>query len=970
MKRMLKFKSLNRRSLLLVIAFFQANFAKAQMVGANAYIKATSVEIGVAGLGGFEGVPTTISPILPGMHFRSGTTFFGFVANPQLDGWANFDGDFFTPGTPENGWGFEIGTSSAVSAGNNCASLQEINGALTSWTHTFDCYSADWQGDYTSGTDLHFKINYFLQETDLFYTTTVSITNNTAATIPEMYYYRNVDPDNNQTLSGSYTTQNTIISQPGSGCDLAHVKATQTTPSNSYLGFAAVGANWRADFGGFSNRDGSDLWTGTGFTQTIGATNFADEAISLAYRIQNLAPGATETFKFVVILDDASAAQAINNLLYLTYPGSFGAPPAVCTPYNDTIRTCGGPVPVQVTGATVPDFTWTWTPPGGLSTTTGPSVIANPAVTTTYTASGTPLSACVSPVSLTFVVEVTPAGGASPIITAVPPVCILSPPFNLTVDSAGGTWSGSGITNTSTGTFSPAAAGLGTYMIAYTLPGLCNTTDTVMITVSSGSNPTINPVPPTCVGDAAFNLSAVTPGGIWSGAGITDSVTGTFNPATAGAGSHVITYTISGVCSAVDTATIVILSTLSSTITAHPNVCEGSAPFNFSAATSGGTWTGTGITSASAGTYNPTTAGTFVITYSLAGACGTIDTENMTVLPLANANITAVPPMCVTASSVSLTGVTPGGTWSGTGVSPGGTFNPATSGPGTFTITYSIGGACGDTATTSLTVHPNPSPVFTSTVNTICTNGCVDFVESVSTICSGVVYLFGDGDTAFTTAPIHCYDTPGDYSVSLQCTDANGCVGTINNPNMIHVIAIPVANFVASPSGTIEPGGTIVFTNTSSASAVNSSWNFDDLSSGASNTSSVTSPSHTFNTEGDYCIELVSTNIAGCSDTAKYCMIVIGEGTIFIPNVFTPNNDGNNDEWAVGSHNMQEIKYEIYDRWGLKIAEYNGLTGGWDGKTKNGKIAPDGTYYYILNATALNGKTVNRTGFISLLSNK
>ena len=187
---MKKIKLVNRLSLLAVIIILQTNFAKAQMVGTNAYIKATNVEVGIAGLGGFEGVPTGTSPVLSGMHPRSATGFFGFVANPQLDGWATFDGDFFTPGTPENGWGFEIGTTSGISAGNNCASLQQIDGAITSWTHTYDCYSSDWEGDYTSsGTDLHFKINYFLQETDLFYTTTVSITNRTAATIPDMYYY-------------------------------------------------------------------------------------------------------------------------------------------------------------------------------------------------------------------------------------------------------------------------------------------------------------------------------------------------------------------------------------------------------------------------------------------------------------------------------------------------------------------------------------------------------------------------------------------------------------------------------------------------------------------------------------------------------------------------------------------------------------------------------------------------------------
>ncbi|MCX6296445.1 MAG: hypothetical protein NTX97_10330, partial [Bacteroidetes bacterium] len=292
-------------ALICSLCFLNINILSAQMVGANAYIKGTSVEIGLDGAGGFEGAPTLVSPPIAGMHFRSGNNFFGFVSNPQVNAWATFDGDFFTPGTPENGWGVEVGSATGIVAGNNCNYLNQIPGSLTSWTHTFNCYSADWEGNLTSGTDLHFKINYFLQQTDLFYTTTVSIKNNTAATIPELYYYRNLDPDNNQPISTDFTTQNTIVAQPFSGaCNTAHVKATSSVPASqpmSYFGLAATGANWRAFYGGFSNRDGSNMWTGTGFTQTVGSTLFVDGAIGLAYKITNLAPGATETFKFVCI---------------------------------------------------------------------------------------------------------------------------------------------------------------------------------------------------------------------------------------------------------------------------------------------------------------------------------------------------------------------------------------------------------------------------------------------------------------------------------------------------------------------------------------------------------------------------------------------------------------------------------------------------------------------------------------------
>jgi gliding motility-associated-like protein len=938
---------------------------KAQIVGTAAYIKATSVEIGLSGEGGFEGANTSLYTPIPGMHFRSGTQFFGFVANPAMDGWTNFDGDFFTPGTPENGWGVEVGSSSGNKGNNNCANPNDIVGSITDWTHNFDCYSVDWEGDMTSGTDLHFKINYFLQETDLFYTTTVSITNNTSATIPELYYHRNLDPDNNQTLSGDFTTQNTVVSQPGTGCNLAHVKATQSTPWNSYLGLAGLGANFRVCYGGFSNRDASDLWNGIGFTQTVGSTSFMDEAISLSYKIENLAPGATETFKFVVILDDSSSTAAINNLLYLFYPSSFTSPPSVCTPYTDTARTCGSAIPIGVLGTSVGDYNWSWSPGTGLSSTTGSSVIANPATTTTYTVSGTPITPCLQPVTLQIVVQVTPSEGADPIIAPVPPQCISNPAFNLTVDTLGGVWGGPGITNASTGTFDPASAGVGTHLITYVTPGLCNTTDTILITVATAAAPVITQPPTLCVADTAYALAASSGGGVWSGTGVTGGI---FNPNAAGAGSHVINYTISsGSCSGTDTVTINVITAYDATISPATAICEGSAPFNLSAATSGGTWSGTGITNPTAGTFNPSTPGSFVVTYTISGSCGSSDTLHVNVIPNADATITAPAAVCANAPAFNLTAADAGGTWSGTGItsSSAGTFNPSVSGPGTFNITYTIAGACGATDNQLVTVNALPNPAFTTNVTSGCAPLCVTFDETASTNCASLVYAFGDDSTSVSSNPTHCYQDPGTYSVTITCTDLNSCVGTTVVTNLINVYAVPVASFTLTPGAVIAPNTSVTVTDMSTGGG-DPFWEFGDPASGANNVGTGSPESHTYAQEGNYCITLISDN-NGCRDTAKSCLLVIDDATVFIPNIFTPNSDGNNDLWKITTTGVKELTCEIYDRWGLKIATFDGTTSGWDGKTKNGKLAPDGTYFYVVRIVAINDKLTEKSGYLQLL---
>ena len=75
------------------------NKIHSQVVGTNAFIKGLHLEIGIAGSGGYEGT-SAVPPA--GMHPRGGFGLFGFVADPLLSSWTNFNGDYFTPGSPEN----------------------------------------------------------------------------------------------------------------------------------------------------------------------------------------------------------------------------------------------------------------------------------------------------------------------------------------------------------------------------------------------------------------------------------------------------------------------------------------------------------------------------------------------------------------------------------------------------------------------------------------------------------------------------------------------------------------------------------------------------------------------------------------------------------------------------------------------------------------------------------------------------
>ncbi|MDD4148671.1 MAG: hypothetical protein PHE33_01445, partial [Bacteroidales bacterium] len=189
--------------------------------------------------------------------------------------------------------------------------------------------------------------------------------------------------------------------------------------------------------------------------------------------------------------------------------------------------------------------------------------------------------------------------------------CEYDAPINLSATDVGGTWSGDGITNTTNGTFNPATAGAGTHTITYTVgSGACVAIAQIDITVNATPNATITNPGGLCSTDAAFDLTAATVGGTWSGDGITNTSNGTFNPSSANIGANNITYelTVLG-CTDTDNITINVFDTPDATITNPGILCSNDAAINLTAATNGGTWSGTGITNPTNGTFDPTSAG-------------------------------------------------------------------------------------------------------------------------------------------------------------------------------------------------------------------------------------------------------------------------------------------------------------------------------------------------------------------------
>jgi gliding motility-associated-like protein len=104
-----------------------------------------------------------------------------------------------------------------------------------------------------------------------------------------------------------------------------------------------------------------------------------------------------------------------------------------------------------------------------------------------------------------------------------------------------------------------------------------------------------------------------------------------------------------------------------------------------------------------------------------------------------------------------------------------------------------------------------------------------------------------------------------------------------------------------------------------------------------------------------------------CEDKITITVIVHKPSSIIIPNVFTPNGDGQNDVFRVKSEGLVSESMVIYNRWGKKMFEWNVVNGFWDGSKEGGAQASDGVYYYIFSARGFDKSEYNTNGTVTLL---
>jgi gliding motility-associated-like protein len=201
--------------------------------------------------------------------------------------------------------------------------------------------------------------------------------------------------------------------------------------------------------------------------------------------------------------------------------------------------------------------------------------------------------------------------------------------------------------------------------------------------------------------------------------------------------------------------------------------------------------------------------------------------------------------------------------------------------------------------------------------------------------------------------------SPGSYSVTVN--DGN-C--TVSATTTIENIPGPVADIYYSPRNPDVFNPLVVFESTAVGNIADYQWSFGDGNNGSG-----AEVSHNYNSPGDYSVFLIVTDNYGCSDTAKVVITINDITTVYMPNAFSPNSDGNNDTFGPsGTNIMPDYRFIIFSRWGEEVFFTTDYENRWDGTINNsGVYAHEGVYVYRIEYTSLDKGTQTITGHVTLL---
>lgn len=1021
-----------RKGILLIVALsvFSGLQSFAQLVGTDCFLQGQFVEVGINQMGGFG---TCTSPANYHPHVCCGTVT-AFTPGGNLDavydwghdGWSTGSpqlmGAYSIPGFPQEGWSVEVaGTEYRNGAwGGICTGAFAIPGGHTGYTNTAGNKKEFWAG---AVAGLSIRQETRLDTFDSWVVITTVLRNTTGAPLTGVYYQRTLDPDNTSFWSGTPVTRNRIVHQNEDARHLVKVSAhgqtaaSGTTPAydsiNSYLSLATKDCRAKAlVISGLSpSTRPSTLWTGTSVSlSALGATNYADQGISLIFNIGTIAAFDSTSLSYAYIYK--GAANSLDSAL--PDPGiviNGTLQPTVPMPGDnyDTFQACNSgllTLPVSLINADTKTWAtakWTWAPSTGLAATTGVNntiTLTGLPPSITYTIIGTDssltsagLTSCNRKV---FYLTILTCNGAESNYPCVGDTLWLNAPG----DSVGAMYRWYGPL--------PTTAMISTQQKFFKYPTSMLDTGRYMVVKSHGTQ-----------SDTAYTTAKI--------AQLPRITLGHNQPNCAPP-----------------------VNTLNLTCTTD-SICT--------------SWAWTGPAGFTAAVQNPSLMfdsskdGDYIVNVTSVKGCNNKDTINVKSGPIADFEFEEMPGcpqdkaqfIAKNAKNVQVffwTFQTGGNSYE---VNPLYAFKAATSGLAQYPINLRVTSANGCFYDVNKTVdlRHTVTAAFTTAANalgisdTVCIpnrdNGLFNFVDGSTANKKGTVstlpivsyeWNFADGVTETAPAPTHQYTAPGIYVASLTVTDSFNCtsiarknlvvieigVDGVDDTTFCLVRPLPLDNqvYLIEPRGkdfkfpgfgytytwagtdvtklssdtvknpTFMGIGQYVYTITATLNrhlceashvtklssilpaqisnlTINQGIKFGNSvqlycdspfvyrwspDDGSIDNPNVNNPVVTPSVTTTYTVYTMDKY--GCRDTASITIKVDSTMTENVPTGFTPNGDGLNDVFRFnGGKHQKLLEMRVYNRWGQEVFYSNTREVGWDGRYK-GVPADMGTYFYTV----------------------
>lgn len=276
--------------------------------------------------------------------------------------------------------------------------------------------------------------------------------------------------------------------------------------------------------------------------------------------------------------------------------------------------------------------------------------------------------------------------------------------------------------------------------------------------------------------------------------------------------------------------------------------------------------------------------------------------------------------------------------------------------PGTYKVVLIVSSSSSCVDSASITVIVNPSVAAAFDVNPVCINKPVLPVNNTEEPANTVInYLwdFGNGQTSvLRNPPPQVYTTEGNYIMSLAVSTQK-CPYPLSIQKRFVMVDKPVAGINYQ----------VAYAVTNLPLSLNARPIGDEVlwqpATNLNNPSSYT-PEFIGNTETVYKIELKTKS--GCVTVDTQLVKINKEIVIYVPNAFTPNNDGLNDFLKPFMIGIKELKYfRVFNRWGQLIYETADAKKGWDGK-QNGVPAQTHAYVWMMEALGADNKIYRAKG--------